>query len=142
MEQNGSQGIQKENEDGWVEVQKPTLQLVLTKYISKLPYPQRQQRSKLDQRFQDFLNIFRKLTINIPLAEAFEQMSRYAKFMKQTLSKKKKFKEFKTIALNAEFGVVLQSKLPLKLKDQRRFIIPDGSQQLCIENRMLNYVTM
>lgn len=30
----------------------------------------------------DILNIFRKMTINIPFAEALEQMVSYAKFMK------------------------------------------------------------
>lgn len=33
------------------------------KYVLKLPYLQRKQKHKMNQNFQKFLNIFRKLTI-------------------------------------------------------------------------------
>ena len=72
---------------------------------------------KMNQNFQNFLNTFRKLTINIPFAEALEQMPSYAKFMKQVLSKKKRLEEFETVALNEECSAVLQRKVPPKLKD-------------------------
>ena len=120
----GSPSMEKKNEDGWVEVQKPISQSELPKYIPKLPYPERQQRNKQDQKFQDFLNIFRKLTVNIPFAKALEQMLIYAKFMKQILSKKRRLEEFETVALNEKCSAILQKKLPTKLKDPGRFIIP------------------
>ncbi|XP_062093371.1 uncharacterized protein LOC133799363 [Humulus lupulus] len=38
----------------------------------KIPYPQRLQKNCLDKQFSKFLDIFRKLHINIPFAEALE----------------------------------------------------------------------
>ena len=54
-----------------------------------VPYPQRLRRKQLDQQFVRFMEIFKKLHINIPFAEALEQMQRYVKFMKDILAKKK-----------------------------------------------------
>lgn len=72
----------KKNEDRWVEEQKPVHQLEPERYVSMLQYPIRQQKSQINQTFQEFFNLFRKLTINIPFAEALEQMSSYTRFMK------------------------------------------------------------
>ena len=39
-----------------------------------LPFPQRFQKKKIDAQFSKFLDMFKKLQINIPFAEALEQM--------------------------------------------------------------------
>ena len=46
------------------------------------------------------------------------------KFMKDILAKKRKLGEYETVALLEECNVVLQKKLPPKLKDPGRFTIP------------------
>ncbi|XP_074356288.1 uncharacterized protein LOC141695988 [Apium graveolens] len=46
------------------------------------PYPKRLHKQKFDKQFAKFLEVFKKLHVNIPFAEALEQMSSYAKFMK------------------------------------------------------------
>jgi len=51
-------------------------------------------------------------------------MPSYAKFLKELLSNKKKLKEHETVALTEECSVVIQNKLPAKLKDCRSFSIP------------------
>ena len=51
------------------------------------------QKAKLDEQFSKFLNMFKKIEINIPFSEALTQMPHYAKFMKDILSKKKKIAE-------------------------------------------------
>jgi hypothetical protein len=55
----------------------------------KLPYPKVQSKKDLEKHFKRFLDIFKKLEINIPFAEAPVQMPTYAKFMKEILSKKR-----------------------------------------------------
>ena len=55
--------------------------------------PQRLQKSKIDDQFSKFLNMFKKIEVNIPFAEALTQMPHYAKFMKDILSKKRKLDE-------------------------------------------------
>ncbi|XP_024972667.1 uncharacterized protein LOC112511316 [Cynara cardunculus var. scolymus] len=64
------------------------------------------------------------LHINIPLIEAFEQMSSYAKFLKDILCKKKKLNEYETVVMTEGCSALLSSKIPPKLKDPRSFTIP------------------
>lgn len=68
----------------------------------------------MKQNFQIFLNIFIKLAINIAFAEEFEQMSIYAKFMKQILSIKKRLEVSETGTLNEEWIAVLQKEITTK----------------------------
>ncbi|XP_016700250.1 uncharacterized protein [Gossypium hirsutum] len=51
-------------------------------------------------------------------------MSNYAKVIKEFLSKKRRFGEFKIVALTTECSLFLQIKLPPKLKDLGSFTIP------------------
>ena len=53
-----------------------------------IPYPQRLKKNKLDKQFTKFMDVFKKLHINIPFANTLEQMPSYVKFMKDILSKK------------------------------------------------------
>ncbi|KAM6582738.1 hypothetical protein CsatB_009740 [Cannabis sativa] len=90
----------------------------------KILYPQRLYKNKMDKQFSKFLEIFKKMHINIPFIEALEQMPTYLKFMKDILSKKRKLEEFDMVALTEECSAVLQKKLPPKLKDPSSFNIP------------------
>ncbi|XP_062088827.1 uncharacterized protein LOC133795393 [Humulus lupulus] len=82
----------------------------------KIPYPQRLQKNHLDKQFAKFLEVFKRLHINIPFVEALEQMPSYVKFMKDILSKKRKMEDYETVALIEECSAILQRKLPLSCK--------------------------
>ena len=56
-------------------------------YRPPLPFPQRLKQAKIDEQFSRFVNMFKKLEINIPFAEALAQMLNYAKFIKDIISK-------------------------------------------------------
>ncbi|XP_041995764.1 uncharacterized protein LOC121745890 [Salvia splendens] len=56
------------------------------------------QRKKTDAQFSRFLDIFRKVQINIPLVEALQQMPSYAKFLKDVVSNKRRWMEYETMA--------------------------------------------
>ncbi|XP_075492553.1 uncharacterized protein LOC142530615 [Primulina tabacum] len=88
-----------------------------------LPYPQRFKKKNLDDQFAKFLEIFKKIHINIPFADVLEQMPNYAKFIKDVMSKKRKLQEFETVKLTEECSAILQKKLPQKLKDPGSFTI-------------------
>ena len=75
-------------------------------------YPQRLKKSKLDKKFTKFLEMFKKLHINIPFADALEQMPSYMKFMKEILSKKRRLSDFEIVNLTEECSAILQRKLP------------------------------
>ena len=89
-----------------------------------LPFPQRFQKKKLDSQFSKFLEIFKKIHINIPFADALEKMSNYAKFMKEVMANKRKLEDYETMKLIEECRVILQRKLPQKVKDLGSFTIP------------------
>ena len=55
-------------------------------YTPPLPFPQRFRKAKLDSQFAKFLNIFKKLEVNIPFADALAQMLNYVKFMKEIMN--------------------------------------------------------
>ncbi|XP_063940588.1 uncharacterized protein LOC108201067 [Daucus carota subsp. sativus] len=88
------------------------------------PYPRILQKHKLDKQFAKFLDVFKKLQINIPFAEALKQMPSNAKFMKDILSRKLNIEELEIVVLTEECSAVLQQKLPPKLKDLGSFTIP------------------
>ena len=54
--------------------------------IAPIPYPQRLKKYKLDKLFTKYMEVFKKLHINIPFADSLEQMPSYVKFMKDILS--------------------------------------------------------
>ena len=94
------------------------------KASTPVPYPQRLKKHKLDKQFTKFMDVFKKLHINIPFVDALEQMPSYVKFMKDILSQKRRLADFETVNLTEECSAILQRKLPLKLKDPGSFTIP------------------
>ena len=76
-------------------------------YVPPVPYPQRLVKAKLEKQFKKFLEVFKKLHINIPFADTLAQIPSYAKFMKDILSNKRKLEEFETVALTEECSVIL-----------------------------------
>ena len=92
--------------------------------IAPISYPQRLKKHKLDKQFTKFMEVFEKLHINIPFADALEKMPSSVKFMKDILSQKRRLADFETVNLTEECSAILQRKLPQKLKDPGSFTIP------------------
>ena len=60
-------------------------------YMPVVPFPQRLQKAKMEEQFSRFFDVFNKIEINLPFAKPLPQMPNYAKFLKDILSKKRKF---------------------------------------------------
>nr|KYP65343.1 hypothetical protein KK1_011576 [Cajanus cajan] len=75
-------------------------------------------------RFARFLDIIKRLQINIPFAEASEQMPSYARFMKELLTKKRTLSEDGTVELEAGCSAIIQKSLPQKSRDPGSFTLP------------------
>ncbi|XP_058733363.1 uncharacterized protein LOC131604972 [Vicia villosa] len=58
------------------------------------------------------------------VVEALEHMPKYANFMKDILTKKKKYTEPETVILDAKCSAIIQSTLPRKESDPRRDSLP------------------
>lgn len=93
-------------------------------YVPPIPFPQRLRKRKLDKQFTKFAEIFKKIYVNIPFANAIAQTPSYAKFLKEILTNKRKLEEYETVCLNEECSAILLKKLPPKLKDPRSFTVP------------------
>ena len=88
-----------------------------------MPFPHRLQKARREEQFSKFLDIFKKIEINIPFVKVINQMPIYAKFLKEILSKKMKIAEEGIVNLTATCSAVIQKKLPAKMKDGS-FTIP------------------
>ena len=62
-------------------------------YIPVILFSQRLHKAKMEEHISRFLDMFKKIEINIPFTKALAQMPNYAKFLKDILSKKRKFVE-------------------------------------------------
>ena len=93
-------------------------------YKPQVPFPHRLKKAKLEEQFSRFLNMFKKIEVNIPFLEALTQMPHYAKFMKDILSRKRIIVEEEVVSLTATYSVVIQRSLPMKMQDPSNFTIP------------------
>ena len=89
-----------------------------------VPFPQRLQKSKIEEQFARFLKTFQKLEINMPFTEVVTQMPLYAKFLKDILSKKRKIAGEGIVNLTATCSALMKKELPEKMKDPGSFTIP------------------
>ncbi|XP_068317061.1 uncharacterized protein [Pyrus communis] len=89
-----------------------------------IPFPRRFMKSKKEQTNKEILDTFRKVQVNLPLLDAIKQVPKYAKFLKELCTNKRRFNDQETVALSEEVSAVLQRKLPPKLKDAGSFTIP------------------
>ena len=92
--------------------------------LPAVPFPQRLQKSKIEEQFARFLKTFQKLEISMPFTEVVTQMPLYAKFLKDILSEKRKIAEEGIVNLIATCNAVIKRGLPEKMKDPRSFTIP------------------
>ncbi|XP_009788925.2 uncharacterized protein [Nicotiana sylvestris] len=65
-----------------------------------------------------------KVQLKIPLVDVLCEIPKYAKYLKEIVSHKRRLTEFETVALTEECTSRVQNKLPQKLKDPSSFTIP------------------
>ncbi|GJZ45522.1 reverse transcriptase domain-containing protein [Tanacetum coccineum] len=75
-------------------------------------------------QIQKFWEMFKKIHVDITLADALILMPKYQKMLKSLLSNKEKLNEMAKTPMNANCSAVILKKLPEKLGDPGRFLIP------------------
>nr|GEU39619.1 reverse transcriptase domain-containing protein [Tanacetum cinerariifolium] len=99
-----------------------------------IPYPLRmlkqKQQEKDEVQIHKFWQMFKQLHINITLADALNLMPKYHKMLKALLSNKEKLQELANTPLNENCSAVILKKLPEKLRDPGKFLIPYGFNEL------------
>ncbi|GKB92713.1 hypothetical protein Tco_0964985 [Tanacetum coccineum] len=81
-------------------------------------------QDKSDIQVHKFFQMFKKLHFNISLAEALALMPKYHKMLKDLLSDKEKLLGLTNTSLTENCLAVLLKKLPEKLSDLGKFLIP------------------
>nr|GEV69800.1 reverse transcriptase domain-containing protein [Tanacetum cinerariifolium] len=101
---------------------------------SHIPYPlrmnQEKQQKKDEIQIHKFWQMFKQLHINITLADALILILKYQKMLKALLSNKEKLLQLANTPLNENCSTVILNKLPEKLGDHRKFLIPCGFSEL------------
>nr|GEV35686.1 hypothetical protein [Tanacetum cinerariifolium] len=93
-----------------------------------IPYPSRLHDQKLHDKANDqrekFIQIFKDLNFNISFADALILMPKFGPTIKTLLTNKDKLSELARTPLNEHCSTILLKKLPEKLGDPKKFLIP------------------
>ncbi|KAL0442217.1 UNVERIFIED_CONTAM: hypothetical protein Sradi_0160600 [Sesamum radiatum] len=103
-----------------------------------LPFPYRMSKSKEEEHEKEILDTFKKVEINIPLLDAIKQIPKYAKFLKELCTNKRKLKDKERIIFGKNVSAVINRKLPEKCKDPGMFTLPCIIGNKRIERVMLD----
>ncbi|GJX65064.1 reverse transcriptase domain-containing protein [Tanacetum coccineum] len=99
-----------------------------------IPYPSRMNQEKQKEKdkvqIHKFWQMFKQLHINISLADALILILKYQKMLKSLLSNKEKLIELANIPISENCSAVILKKLPEKLGDPGKFLIPCGFSEL------------
>ncbi|GJU72947.1 reverse transcriptase domain-containing protein [Tanacetum coccineum] len=108
----------------------PILESDISKSLPKpnIPYPSRRDdqksRDKASNQMEKIFQIFQDLRFDISFADALLLMPRFAPTIKSLLMNKEKLLELAKIPLNENCSAMLLKKLPEKLGDPDKFLIP------------------
>ncbi|GJS98958.1 reverse transcriptase domain-containing protein [Tanacetum coccineum] len=95
---------------------------------SSIPYPSRhndeRRREKANDQIEKFYEIFKDLSFKISLTDALILMPKFASTLKALIGNKEKLSEMARTPLNEHCSAVILNKLPEKLRDPDKFLIP------------------
>nr|GEV91476.1 hypothetical protein [Tanacetum cinerariifolium] len=89
-----------------------------------------ERQEKDEVQIHKFWQMFKQLHFNITLADALILIPKYQKRLKALLSNKEKLLELANTHLNENCSAVILKKLPEKLRDPGKFLIPCGFSEL------------
>ncbi|GJV99553.1 hypothetical protein Tco_1554805 [Tanacetum coccineum] len=105
----------------------PVIALMPNPKLSIL-YPSRRnderRREKANNQIEKFYKIFKDLSFEISLTDALILMPKFASTLKTLIGNKEKLSEMARTPLNEQCSAVILNKLPEKLRDPSKFLIP------------------
>ncbi|GJU71324.1 reverse transcriptase domain-containing protein [Tanacetum coccineum] len=118
--------VQTTSSGSTVHVQSSVVQVPNSK--PSIPYPSRlndqKLREKANNQMLKFLQIFQRLHFDISFVDALLLMPKFASTFKSLFSNKKNLFELANTPLNDNCSAVILKKLPEKLRDPSKFLIP------------------
>ncbi|GJR25565.1 reverse transcriptase domain-containing protein [Tanacetum coccineum] len=112
-----------------VQIQAPIDEpVVASKPKPFIPYPSRANKQKLHEKDDNlaskFVEIFKELHFELSFADALLHMPKFASMFKSLLNNKEKLFELAKTLVNENCSAVILKKLPEKLGDPGKFLIP------------------
>nr|GEW50739.1 reverse transcriptase domain-containing protein [Tanacetum cinerariifolium] len=125
---NQNQGSTAQVQPSVVPILIPKPDVPRTQSKTTIPYPSRLNDQKLCEKatnqMEKFFQIFHDLHFDISFADAFLLMPKFASTIKSLLTNKDKLFELAKVSLNENCSAMLLKKLPKKLGDPIKFLIP------------------
>ncbi|CAM8908164.1 unnamed protein product [Rhodiola kirilowii] len=87
---------------------------------------------------EDVFELFSKVEINIPLLEAIKQIPRYAKFLKELCTNRRRSTRNDQELMSRDVSTIMQRMVPPKCGDPGTYTIPCTIGNIRIENGMLD----
>jgi len=85
----------------------------LQKQHIPLPFPPRVvPNKKVEEAEKEILETFRKVKVNIPLLDAIKQIPRYAKFLKELCTNKRKLKGSERVSMGRNVSALIGKSVP------------------------------
>ncbi|CAM8905469.1 unnamed protein product [Rhodiola kirilowii] len=109
-----------------------------SKFSTALPFPVPARVPKQHVMDEDVFELFSKVEINIPLLEAIKQIPRYAKFLKELCTNRRRSTRNDQELMSRNISTVIQRKVPPKCGDPGTYTIPCTIGNIRIENCMLD----
>ncbi|CAM8982183.1 unnamed protein product [Rhodiola kirilowii] len=108
------------------------------KISAALPFPVPARVPKQHVMDEDVFELFSKVEINNPLLEAIKQIPRYAKFLKELCTNRRRNTRYDQELMSRNVSAVIQRKVPPKCGDPGTYAIPCTIGNIRIENCMLD----
>nr|GFB06438.1 reverse transcriptase domain-containing protein [Tanacetum cinerariifolium] len=95
---------------------------------SSIPYPSRRdnerRRDQANEQIEKFYEIFKEMSFEISFTDALILMLKFASTLKALIGNKEKLSEMARTPINEHCSVVILNKLPRKLRDPGKYLIP------------------
>ncbi|GJR60716.1 reverse transcriptase domain-containing protein [Tanacetum coccineum] len=88
------------------------------------------ENNKPSAQHSPFLKLFKQLRLEIGLKDALIKMPKFNKWLSMLLRNKEKLEEIVITTVNAECSAIILNKVPEKLEDPGKFLIPCALQEL------------
>ncbi|GJR85888.1 reverse transcriptase domain-containing protein [Tanacetum coccineum] len=102
-----------------------------------IPYPSRRndekRRENANEQKEKFYEIFKDMSFEISFMDALTLMPKFASTLKALIGNKEKLSEMARTPLNEHCSAVILNKLPEKLGDPGRFLIPSKPSRLVFD---------
>ncbi|GJZ78419.1 reverse transcriptase domain-containing protein, partial [Tanacetum coccineum] len=99
----------------------------------EIPKPKAKKTVNLDLNSPNpnsFLKMFKQLRLEIGLKDDLVEMTKFNKWLSSLLRNKEKLEEIAIMTVNAECSAIIMNKVPEKLEDLGKFLIPCALQEL------------